>query len=136
VWTFNEDKRIFELKPVVGAMVTRLGAPIYKLTLDDGNVVRATADHKFLRRDGSWAEMRELCAGASLMPMYRDFEPYVRIRPDASYGGGRVVEYKAVADVLWPDRKSLHVDHVMSSAVTHRQRTCSSWILVNTAPRP
>lgn len=112
VWTFNEDIRRFELKPVVEARMTRKDAPIFKLTLDSGHVIRATADHRFMRRDGSWAELRELAPGDSLMPLYRDYEPYVRVNPDARGGGQMIPEYHAVADVLWPERKGMHVDHV------------------------
>jgi len=113
VWTFNEQIRRFELKPVVEARMTRKGVAVFKLTLDSGHVIRATADHRFMRRDGSWAELRELKPGDSLMPLYRDWEPYVRVNPDARGGGQMVPEYKAVANTFWPGReKGSHVDHI------------------------
>jgi intein/homing endonuclease len=112
IWTFNEDNFIFELKRIKQVKLTHKDCQLYKLNLDDGSVIRATADHKFLRRNGEWAKLCDLKFGDSLMPMYRDFEPYVRIRPDATGGGEKISEYKAVANFKWEDRKGFHVDHI------------------------
>ncbi|MBI3725752.1 dCTP deaminase [bacterium] len=58
--------------------MTRLEAPRYigrdslrEITLDNGEIVRCTPDHLFIRRDGTAAEAGELRAGHSLMPLYR-----------------------------------------------------------------
>jgi ribonucleotide reductase alpha subunit len=45
--------------------------PVYKLTLDDGSTMRATANHKFRLRDGSYRELRDLKPGDSLKIMTR-----------------------------------------------------------------
>lgn len=42
-----------------------------KITLDDGTSFTATADHRVLKRDGSWIETGELKFGDELMPFYR-----------------------------------------------------------------
>ncbi len=44
---------------------------LLEITLDDGTVIRATPDHDFMRRDGSWTAAADLQLNDSLMPLYR-----------------------------------------------------------------
>lgn len=52
---------------------TRESVPegMVRVTLDNGESVVATLDHKFMRRDGSYTEAQYLTPGDSLMPLYR-----------------------------------------------------------------
>jgi deoxycytidine triphosphate deaminase len=45
---------------------------LIELTLDSGEVIRATPDHMFFRRDGRMAPAGELRPSDSLMPLYRE----------------------------------------------------------------
>ena len=45
---------------------------LLEIVLDDGAVIHATHDHRFMLRDGSWTTAGELTPGTSLMPLYRD----------------------------------------------------------------
>lgn len=45
---------------------------LIEITLDNGEPIRATPDHRFLRRDGRTASANELRPGDSLMPLYRE----------------------------------------------------------------
>jgi ribonucleotide reductase alpha subunit len=45
--------------------------PVYKVTLDDGSVIRATANHKLLIKDGEYKRVDELQKGDSLHIMTR-----------------------------------------------------------------
>jgi deoxycytidine triphosphate deaminase len=45
---------------------------LLELTLDNGEVIRATPDHLFFRRDGRMAPAGELRPGDSVIPLYRD----------------------------------------------------------------
>ena len=44
---------------------------LLEVTLDNGQVIRATPDHEFLMRDGTMRPAAELAPGTSLMPLYR-----------------------------------------------------------------
>jgi ribonucleotide reductase alpha subunit len=44
---------------------------IYKITLDNNETIKATANHKFMLRDGSYKELNQLIIGDSLMPFRR-----------------------------------------------------------------
>lgn len=109
IWCFNEAIETFELRPLKKVLPTRPNAELLKLTLDTGKVIRATPDHKFLKRDGTWVELQYLSPGDSLMPLERDFEPFVKIKPNdrgwlRSGNGGR--EYDMVARAVHGERFS------------------------------
>lgn len=53
-------------------------AKVYRVLLDDGTAIRATGNHRFMRRDGSYAQTLELSPGDSLMPLYLSTDHYGR----------------------------------------------------------
>lgn len=100
IWTFNRNIWRFELKRIKNVF-KQPKQQLFKLTLDNGKIIRATCDHKFMKRDGTWHELLNLKENDSLMPLYRDYEPYVRINPAAKDGGGRIKEYDAMSDAIF-----------------------------------
>lgn len=44
---------------------------VMEITLDNGQTIRATSDHQFMQRNGSYVPASGLMAGMSLMPLYR-----------------------------------------------------------------
>jgi hypothetical protein len=50
--------------------LTAKAAPVVAVTLDNGETVRCTPDHRFMLRDGSYREAQDLQSGDSLMPLY------------------------------------------------------------------
>jgi len=44
---------------------------IIKITLDNNEIIKCTSDHKFMLRDGTYEEAKNLKIGQSLMPLYR-----------------------------------------------------------------
>ncbi|WP_200158619.1 DNA gyrase subunit A [Allochromatium vinosum] len=57
------------------ARLTRPDAELLELTLDTGDVVRCTPDHRFMLRDGSYKEAQDLTPDDSLMPGVFDTAP-------------------------------------------------------------
>ena len=45
----------------------------YKITFDDGSYIIATEEHRFLKRDGVFEQLKNLKPGDSMMPFYRKF---------------------------------------------------------------
>ncbi len=66
-------------KIVVGegrnARITRRDAKLIELTLDNGETLRCTPDHRFMLRDGTYKEAQDLTPDDSLMPGYFDTAP-------------------------------------------------------------
>ncbi|PFG47124.1 DNA gyrase subunit B [Amycolatopsis sulphurea] len=69
-YTTNKAGRVV-LAPLVEPRVTKRGAPLVRVTLDNGESVRCTPDHLFRLRDGSYRRADALAPGDSLMPLYR-----------------------------------------------------------------
>jgi DNA gyrase subunit A len=74
VYSVDKDGRI-----VVGegrySRITRKKARILELTLDNGEKIKCTPDHRFLLRDGTYKAAEELSTEDSLMPGYFDTAP-------------------------------------------------------------
>ena len=78
----NESGELFwgySIGPNGRLIVSLLHAPrfigrdsLLEIELDDGQLIHATADHQFMRRDGRMAEAHTLRPGDPLMPLYRD----------------------------------------------------------------
>ena len=56
--------------------VKRRNAELVEVTLDNNEKIKCTPDHKFMMRDGTYKEAKDLKSGDSLMPLYRGLVPY------------------------------------------------------------
>jgi len=65
---------------------TRKSAPLVEVELDNSEKIRCTPDHRFMLRDGTYREAKDLQPETSLMPLYtkRDEEGYTRVQQNYS----------------------------------------------------
>lgn len=73
VYTYNEENKIIEPKKIRKVFKTKITDELYVITLDNGEIIKCTNNHKFMLRDGSYCEAQDLIVGNSLMPLYRKF---------------------------------------------------------------
>jgi ribonucleotide reductase alpha subunit len=66
-----DDRGSVAVRTMRHPRVTGKNKAVLRITLDDGSVVRATDNHKFRLRDGTYKEVRDLQAGDSLKIMTR-----------------------------------------------------------------
>ena len=59
------------IEMIKDARVTKKNAEVIKIFLDNGKEVVCTPDHKFMLRDGSYKEAKELTINDSLMPFHK-----------------------------------------------------------------
>lgn len=73
LYTYTIDERNSSLVAgrVIAGGVTRRNAQLVAVTLDNGQVIKCTPDHKFMLRDGTYCEAQYLAEGQSLMPWGR-----------------------------------------------------------------
>lgn len=91
--------------------LTEKKADVYKVILDDGSSVKATKNHKFMLRDGSYKELGSLQIGDSLMPFNTQLQNgYITINSNAKY-------WKRQFRLLWEfinnkkQPKGFHIHH-------------------------
>ena len=84
VYACTESGKIVAAKAT--AKKTRTNAELVKVILDNGAEIRCTPDHKFMLRDGSFVQAKDLKSGESLMPLYRetDKDGYVLVQQNYS----------------------------------------------------
>jgi DNA gyrase subunit B len=69
-YTIRRDGQV-GLERVINVRRTQTEAPVVRVTLDNGESVVCTPDHRFMLRDGTYQPAAELKPGDSLMPLYR-----------------------------------------------------------------
>jgi len=71
VFTYDHcSKKICLAKTNGGAVKTGENKDVFDVSLDDGRIIRATGNHPFMMRDGSYKRVDELKPYDSLMPFY------------------------------------------------------------------
>lgn len=73
VYSFNEKTKRIEPKLIEKAWCTLRDASLVEVTLDNGEKLRCTPNHKFMLRDSTYCEAQNLKTGDSLMPLYRKY---------------------------------------------------------------
>ena len=69
-YTIRHDGKI-GLERLLNARITKKQAEVVCVTLDNGETITCTPDHRFMLRDGSYKAAAALRADDSLMPLYR-----------------------------------------------------------------
>ena len=71
-WVYSYDPQKGRIVPgKATAKKTRENAELVEVTLDNNEKVKCTPDHRWMMRDGSYKEAKDLQPGDSLMPLYR-----------------------------------------------------------------
>lgn len=78
VYSVNLEKNKIEPKKILKAWKTKENQPLIRITLDTGDYVDCTLNHKFMLRNGSYVEAKDLIVGESLMQnsVCEDNHPY------------------------------------------------------------
>lgn len=70
VFAYDKEKKTTVAAKISNAWATKIDE-IWEVELDNGVVIRATKEHPFMLRDGSYCEVKDLVAGMALMPFSR-----------------------------------------------------------------
>ena len=70
VYSFNIEKQRVEPKLITNAWCSGHNAKLVEVTLDNGEVLRCTPEHKFMLKDGTYKQAINLVSNDSLMPLY------------------------------------------------------------------
>ena len=112
----------YSIGPGGRLIVTLLDAPrhvgrdaLLEITLDNGELIHATPDHLFMRRDGRMAEAHILRPGDALMPLYRDlargYEVVYQPIDGHMYATHRLADEWNLRHDIYPDLPDTHRHH-------------------------
>jgi len=87
LWVYSCDPNTGALAPgiITWAGETRKNAEVMKITLDNGESITTTPDHKWVHRTKGFVEAQDLVIGDSLMPFYRDEEYILKKKYSKKY---------------------------------------------------
>jgi DNA gyrase subunit B len=71
-YTIRNDGKI-GLERIINPRRTKVDAEVVRITLDNGETIVCTPDHRFMLRDGSFKTASNLTPSDALMPLYRKF---------------------------------------------------------------
>ena len=71
VYTVNEQSGKIEAKKILNAFCSGRVARLIKITLDNGETILCTPEHRIMLRNGVYCEAKDLLVDDSLMPLYR-----------------------------------------------------------------
>lgn len=81
-YTIRHDDTV-GIERIINPRITKENAEVIKVTLDNGETIICTPDHRFMLRDGSYKQAASLTPDDSLMPLYRklseESEPRITI---------------------------------------------------------
>ncbi|MCR4308388.1 MAG: hypothetical protein NUV80_07605, partial [Candidatus Berkelbacteria bacterium] len=71
-YTFTvNNSGLISIAEILKPRLTQTQAELIEVRLDNGARIRCTPNHRFMLRDGSYKEARDLTTGQSLMPLYQ-----------------------------------------------------------------
>jgi len=81
-FTFNPETKKIEITEIKNPRKTRPNEKIIKIALDNGEKIKCTLDHRFMLRNGSYKQAKDLKPDDSLMPAYFNIR---RVRSHYNY---------------------------------------------------
>ena len=91
-YTIRTDGKI-GLERILNPRMTKAGADVMKVSLDNGETIICTPDHSFMMRDGGFKPIEDVTMNDSLMPLYRKLS-------DFNESGITIDGYEMVLDPL------------------------------------
>jgi len=81
-FTFNPETKKIEITEIKNPRKTRPNEKIIEIALDNGEKIKCTLDHRFMLRNGSYKQAKDLKPDDSLMPAYFNIR---RVRSHYNY---------------------------------------------------
>jgi hypothetical protein len=125
LWVYSCNPKTGEFVPgmITWAGVTRKNTDVMKITLDNGEEIIATPDHKFLHREGYKIECKDLEVGMSLMPLYRKNE--VKYKKNGYEKDYEMVFDHSINDWVWTHKKvsNFHKDNLSKEHIFNESKS-------------
>lgn len=100
VYSINPITKAIEPDKIVDVVKTVVDATVMRVHLDNEEYVDCTPDHRFMMRDGSFKEAKDLTRGYSLMPLYMRINDERRRKVFNPKTGKFSLVYKLVSECI------------------------------------
>lgn len=116
-----DDSLNVTIKTMRNPRITGYNQEIFKITLDDGNIIRATGNHKFMKPDGTYVQVKDMVTGESLKIVNKIQAGWDKMRPNQN---------SKSQDYLWfkHDRK-LVAEHVLISGLKEKYNGMPGYVV-------
>src|SRR3989344_1707022 len=104
-FTFTSDNGIIKIAEIKNPRKTKDNAEIIKITLDNGEEIKCTPNHRFMLLNGEYKEAQYLISGESLMPVY--------FRLSTGEDNAKAIGYKMI---LQPKQNLWNFVHILSDS--------------------
>jgi DNA gyrase subunit A len=102
-FTFTIDDGTVKIAEIKNPRKTKENAEIMKIVLDNGEEIKCTLNHKFMLKDGTYKEAKDLKSGDSLMPAY--------FRLSTKDDDAKAIGYEMI---FQPNNNSWNFSHILS----------------------
>ena len=118
------------------ARITKYVKEILKVTLDNGEVIECTPDHRFMMRDGSYKEIKDIDTNESIMPLhFVDTSSTYPIIIDNKTGKSFVQRFDGTnSEIIGQEFKDRPESEILSTACDHKIISKESITLENEIP--
>lgn len=119
VYTINEKTLKIEPKLICNAFKSGTVDKLCKITLDNGKIIECTPEHRFMLRDGTYREAKDLKENDSLMPLYRKSPSVGKMPEHRLYYEpieDRPADNECVAKAVKENRKIVKIDVINKTA--------------------
>lgn len=110
VWAYSEAEHRLVPAKAVWCWQSKVADTVLRITLDSGDAVTCTPEHRFMLRDEQWRQAQDLKPGDSLMPFYEMWvNGHLRVHLN---DGSIAIEHRYVyARLKGPLQDGYHVHH-------------------------
>ena len=102
-FTFTVEDDTIKIAEIKNPRKTRNNTEIMKVILDNGEEIKCTLNHKFMLKDGTYKEAKDLKSGDSLMPLY--------IRLSTAEDDSKAIGYEMI---FQPKGNSWNFSHILA----------------------
>lgn len=129
-WVYSYDQESGEFIPSLATSprVTYETDKLALVTLDTGEIIKCTPDHKFMTSEGDWVEAKDLESGTSLKHAHIDYKPIHSTKQHLTYEtiNGKFT-HQWVMDSLVIPRDTVHHKNLNRYDNTPVNLTSMSW---------
>lgn len=100
VYCYSNELGRITVSKAKDCRITQKHADVYKITYDNGDYLKATADHPVMLRTGEYCQVKDLLKGDSLMPFYTTIDRHGHLHINLNNGSRKSAHRLVYEDTM------------------------------------